>query len=112
MLYSYLRYTDRLLDVFFLLLTVILSELQEEKIELQNNHPKLCGNCAFLQKVLKRFYVRDITLLTAYPPSYVIFCRLFCQPTHISVLYSSDALVEWPLYRYIIMLRGNNFVNV
>ena len=80
MLYSYLRYTDRLLDVFFLLLTVILSELQEEKIELQNNHPKLCGNCAFLQKVLKRFYVRDITLLTAYPPSCVIFCRLFCQP--------------------------------
>ena len=37
MLYSYLRFTDRVLDVFFFLLAVILSELYEKprrKIEL------------------------------------------------------------------------------
>ena len=46
-----------LLDVFFLLLSVILSELQK--------------------KVHKRICVRDITFLVAHPPSYVLFCRFF-----------------------------------
>ena len=66
-LYSYLRYTDRLLDAFLLLLAVILSEFhenQEENIELQ-------------KKVHGRSFVRDITFLTARPSSYVVFCRFF-----------------------------------
>ena len=45
-LYSFLRYTDRLLDVFFLLLAVILSELmrnQEGKMELHKTvHKRIC----------------------------------------------------------------------
>ena len=52
------------LDVLFVLLSVILSELHEKprkKNELQ-------------QKVNRRICVRDVTFLTAHPPFYVIFC--------------------------------------
>ena len=64
-LYSYLRYTDRLLGVSFLLLVVILSEFYEkprredwvaEKSTWKNLSERYC-----------------ITFLAAYPPSYVIF---------------------------------------
>ena len=64
--YRYLSYTDGLLDVFFLLLSVTLSEFyrnQEEDIELQ-------------KKVYKSICVRDIPFLAARPPSYVIFVTL------------------------------------
>ena len=52
--------------MFYLLLTVILSEIHEnprKKIELQ-------------KKVHRKIFVRDITFLAARPP-YAIFCRFF-----------------------------------
>ena len=62
-LYSYLRYTDRLLGVFSLLLALILSELHENsrrKVELQKKSTsKICAS--------------DITFLAPCPPSFVIF---------------------------------------
>ena len=60
-LYSYLRYTARLLDVFFLLLTVIFSELHENprrKFKLQ-------------KKVYRGICVRDIIFLAARPLLYM-----------------------------------------
>ena len=62
-LHSYLRYIDRILDVFFFLLAVILSELYQsskKKTDLQ-------------KKLHRRICVRDITFLAARPLSYVIF---------------------------------------
>ena len=55
------------MGVFFLLLSVILSEfmrIQEEKTELQ-------------KKVHRRICMKAITLLAAHPPSNVIFYRFF-----------------------------------
>ena len=57
-LHSYLRYTDRLLDVLFLLLAVILAEFQTKKVRL--SHRK-----------------KYIELLEEHPSSYVIFYRFF-----------------------------------
>ena len=64
-LYNYLRYTYWM---FFSLLAVISSELQEKKIELE-------------KKVHKIIYVRGIIFLTGHRPSYVIFCHFFCLPS-------------------------------
>ena len=67
MLYSYLRYTDRLLDVFYWLLVEhywSFIKNQEGKIELQ-------------KKVFVRICVRDIKLLASFPHSYVFFLFLF-----------------------------------
>ena len=66
-IYSYLGYTDRFLDVFFLLLAVILSGL----------HEKQEGKSELQEKVHKRFSVTDITFLAALCPSYVIFVAFF-----------------------------------
>ena len=66
-LYSYLRYTDRLLDVLFLLPAVILSELHENQLE----------KTEWQKKVHIRLCLRDITFLAARSSSYVIFCRFF-----------------------------------
>ena len=67
-LYSYLKYTDILLDVLLLSLALTLSELQEnprrKDTELQ-------------EKVHRRVCVRAITFLVTRPPSYAIF-SLFC----------------------------------
>ena len=63
--YSYFRYTGRFfLNVLSFLLAVILSEL----------HEKQEGNIELQKKVHRRICMRDITFLTARPPSYVIFC--------------------------------------
>ena len=61
---SYLRHTDRLSDVLFLLLTVILSELQTKMERL--SHRKSTQTC-----------MRGITFLATRPPSFVIFYRFF-----------------------------------
>ena len=89
--YSYFRYTDRLLDVFFLSLAVIFQSFmgnQKEKIELQ-------------KKIHRRSCVREIPFLPAYPRSFLIFCRFFC------LLFSpmqATYLLNGPF--------DNNFVNV
>ena len=66
-LYSYLRYTDRLLDLFFLLLAVILSEFHEKPrrkdLVAEKVHRRICG--------------RNITFLAARPSSYIIFVVFF-----------------------------------
>ena len=66
-LYSYLKYIDRLLDEFFLLLAVIFSEC----------HEKPRRKDWVSEKVHRRTFVRHITFLAAYPP-YVIFYCFFC----------------------------------
>ena len=66
-LYSHLRYTDRLLNFFFLLLAVILSEL----------HKNSRRKDWVTEKVYRRICVRNITFLAACSPSYIIFCRFF-----------------------------------
>ena len=65
--YSYLRYTDRLLDVFFLLLIVVLSELHE------NPRRKDCVTENSTKK-----YLREEHHLLATRPPYVIFFCFFC----------------------------------
>ena len=60
--YSYLRYTDRLLDVFFLLLIVVLSELHE------NPRRKDCVTENSTKK-----HLREEHHLLATRPPYVIF---------------------------------------
>ena len=79
-LHSQLRCTDMLLEVFFLLLAVILSEL----------HKIQDGKIEFQKKVNRRTYVEDITFTAALPPSYVIFllfslCIPFSFPSHVLV---------------------------
>ena len=73
-LYSYLRFTDKFVDVLILLLTVILLELHENQrknIQLQKMvHRKTC--------------VRDITFLAKLPASYVIFCSFFLSTSSFS----------------------------
>ena len=76
--YSYLRYTDRVLNVFFLLLSVISKphENPRRKIELQ-------------KKVHIRICVRTYFFLTAHPP-YVIFCCFFAYSPDIFVYRASN----------------------
>ena len=78
-LYSYFRYTGRLfLDVLFLLLVVIVSELHEKA---RRNKDWVTEKSAFLKKVQKKstrtICVRDITFLTAHPPFYIFFVAFF-----------------------------------
>ena len=65
--YSYLRYTDRIMDMFLLLFAVILSELLE--------NPR--RNDLVTKRIYKRICVKDTTFLVTGSPSYVIFCRIF-----------------------------------
>ena len=82
MLYSYLRYTDKLLDVSFLLLAVILSQSHEK--------PRR-------EDFMWGIYVKEITFLAAYLPSYVIFCRfirLLPPPMEAGCLYLLDGVYK------------------
>ena len=67
-LYSYLRYTGKLLSLFLFLTAVILLELYEK--------PRRKDRVT--KKVYRRICVRDITFfLLQKPPPYVTFCRFF-----------------------------------
>ena len=65
-LYSYLRYTDRLLDEFFLLVAVILS----------NHHENPRRKDLVTEKSTQKYCVRDITFSPAHSP-YIIFLSFF-----------------------------------
>ena len=90
----YIVISDKLvgffLDVFFLLLAVILSELhdfmrnQKRKIELQ-------------RKVHRSICMRDITFLTARSPFYAFLLLSFSTPSP----FPSDTFAKWLLQRYI-----------
>ena len=73
MLYTYRRYTDKLLDVFYLLLAVLLSELRE------NPRRKYWVT---EEKYIARICVKDIIFwLHARPPPPLLpllCCRFFC----------------------------------
>ena len=66
-LYSYLRYTDTLLVVFFLLLTEILLEFYEKK----RRKDWVAEESTWTN------WVRDIAFLAARLPSFYIVCRFF-----------------------------------
>ena len=61
------KYNNRLFDVFFLLLTALLSGFHKKQIRKIN----------LQKKVHRKICVKDITFLAACPPFYVIFLPLF-----------------------------------
>ena len=67
-LYSYLRYTDRLLIGFSC------CSLSYHQSFMRNQE----GKIGLKKKVHIEICVRDITFLAACPPSYVICCYFFC----------------------------------
>ena len=71
------------LDVHFLLLAVILSEL----------HEKPRRKDWVKEKIHRRICVRDITFLTARCPFYVFLLLFLSTPSH----FPSDVPAEWPL---------------
>ena len=68
-LHSYLRYTDRLLDVFFLLLAVILSELHENPRKKKLSFRKKCIE-AFVWRT-SLFWLHALLLMSFFVPFFV-----------------------------------------
>ena len=83
-LYSYRRYTDRLLDVFFLLLTVILSEF----------HEKLRKKNSVTEKSTWKNLCEGHHFFGCAPTFLCYFLSLFSSTPS---PYPSDILVEWTL---------------
>ena len=80
------------LDVLFLLLAVILSEL----------HVKRRRKDWVSEKIYRKICVRGIHFLTALPPFYVIFCCFLClRPSPSQVTYLLNGLYGWcPVWWY------------
>ena len=101
-LYSYIRYTDRLLDVFFLFLAVILSDLHEKNEE---------GKIELKEKEYTEEFVWEASLFWLHVLIPMPFLSLFCllrRPSHVTYLlngpyknpeqYWSIAILEYLKY--------------
>ena len=100
------------LDVLFLLLAVIVSELHEKP---RRNKDWVTEKSTFLKKVQKkstrRICVRDIPFLTAHPPFYIFFVAFFvyslplpkwhiCWIAHMKIL--NIAMGVWWYHEYMV----------
>ena len=92
---SYTRYTERLLDVFIMMIAVILSELNENQ---RRKH-------WVREKYTKKFVWGASIFLVARVPSYVIFCRFF-----LSTLAFSYRLLQFYLAKKLGPKNGGGWV--